>query len=114
MRRRSGGLGREAGHAHDPDRVRGRERPGGPRLVASLAHPGGNATGVISSAESLAPKRLELLHEILPGAKRVGFLSDPTEPMSAGDRTRLALAATALGLTIVGRNVERRSSWMLP
>ena len=75
--------------------------PVGAGLVSSLAHPGGNATGVVTVAESLAPKRLELLHEILPGAKRVGLLSDPTEPISAVDRTRLALAATALGLTIV-------------
>jgi putative ABC transport system substrate-binding protein len=75
--------------------------PVGAGLVANLARPGGNATGVISVAESLAPKRLELMHEMLPGAKRVGLLSDPTEPISAGDRTRLALAATALGLTIV-------------
>ena len=75
--------------------------PVGNGMVASLARPGGNATGVINVVESLAPKRLELLHEILPGAKRVGLLSDPTEPTSAIDRTRLALAATALGLTIV-------------
>jgi putative tryptophan/tyrosine transport system substrate-binding protein len=75
--------------------------PVGAGLVSNLARPGGNATGVISVAESLAPKRLELLHEMLPGAKRVGLLSDPTEPLSAGDRTRLALAATALDLTIV-------------
>jgi putative tryptophan/tyrosine transport system substrate-binding protein len=75
--------------------------PVGAGLVSSLAHPGGNATGVVTVAESLAPKRLELLHEILPGAKRVGLLSDPTEPISAVDRSRVALAATALGLTIV-------------
>ena len=75
--------------------------PVGAGLVSSLARPGGNATGVVTVAESLAPKRLELLHEILPGAKRVGLLSDPTEPISAVDRSRVALAATALGLTIV-------------
>jgi putative tryptophan/tyrosine transport system substrate-binding protein len=75
--------------------------PVGAGLVSSLAHPGGNATGVVTVAESLAPKRLELLHQILPGAKRVGLLSDPTEPISAVDRSRVALAATALGLTIV-------------
>jgi putative ABC transport system substrate-binding protein len=75
--------------------------PVGAGLVSNLARPGGNATGVISVAESLAPKRLELLHEMLPAAKRVGLLSDPTEPISPGDRTRLAHAATALDLTIV-------------
>jgi putative tryptophan/tyrosine transport system substrate-binding protein len=75
--------------------------PVGAGLVSSLAHPGGNATGFATVAESLAPKRLELLHEILPAAKRVGLLSDPTEPISAVDRSRVTLAATALGLTIV-------------
>jgi len=75
--------------------------PVGAGLVASLARPGGNATGVVNVVESLAPKRLELLREMLPGAKRVGLLSDPTEPISTADRTRLALAAAALGLTVV-------------
>jgi putative ABC transport system substrate-binding protein len=73
----------------------------GARLVATLARPGGNATGVVSVVESLAPKRLELIHEILPSAKRVGVLSDPAEPISADDRTKIALAAKALDLTIV-------------
>ena len=75
--------------------------PVGRGLVSSLARPGGNATGVMSVAESLVPKLIELLHEILPGAKRIGLLIDPTEPISTGDRPRVALAATALGLTIV-------------
>jgi len=75
--------------------------PVGSGLVASLARPGGNVTGVVNVVESLAPKRLELLHEMLPGAKRVGLLSDPTEPLSTADRTRRVLAATALGLTVV-------------
>ena len=75
--------------------------PVGRGLVSSLARPGGNATGFMSVAESLVPKLIELLHEILPRAKRIGLLSDPTEPISAGDRTRLVLGATALGLTIV-------------
>ena len=75
--------------------------PVGNGLVASLAHPGGNVTGVVALLESLAPKRLELLREILPGAKRVGLLSDPSEPLSTANGTNLSLAATALGLTIV-------------
>ena len=75
--------------------------PVGSGLVASLARPGGNVTGVVNVVESLAPKRLELLREMLPGAKRIGLLRDPTEPLSTTDRTRLALAATTLGLTVV-------------
>ncbi len=75
--------------------------PVGTGLVASLARPGGNVTGVVSVVDSLAPKRVELLREILPGAKRLGFLSDPTDPRSSIDRAALAPVATALGLTIV-------------
>jgi putative ABC transport system substrate-binding protein len=48
--------------------------PVGAGLVASLARPGGNVTGVVNVVESLMPKRLELLHEMLPAAKRIGLL----------------------------------------
>ena len=70
-------------------------------LVLSLAHPGGNATGVVSGFESIAAKRLELLREILPRAKRIGFLGDSTDPLTIVDRSALAATATALGLTMV-------------
>ena len=75
--------------------------PVGNGLVGSLARPGGNATGVINVIESIVPKRLELLHEILPNARRVGLLHDPTERQSDASRRSIDLAATALGLTIV-------------
>ncbi len=75
--------------------------PVGNGLVASLARPGGNATGVINVIESLTPKRLELLHEILPNARRVGFLRDPTERQSEASLRSTDQAATALGLAIV-------------
>jgi putative ABC transport system substrate-binding protein len=71
--------------------------PVGNGLVASLAHPGGNATGVVSAIESLAPKRIEML----PAAKRVGFLRDPGEAPSASDTSRIGQAGAALGLTII-------------
>ena len=74
--------------------------PVGNGLVASLARPGGNVTGVINVIESLVPKRLELLHEILPNARRVGLLRDPTEPPSNASLRSIDQAATALGLTI--------------
>ena len=75
--------------------------PVGAGLVESLARPGGNATGVLSVIESLAPKRIELLREMLPGAKRIGLLGDPNDPRLAGERSALAPVATALGMTIV-------------
>jgi putative tryptophan/tyrosine transport system substrate-binding protein len=75
-------------------------------LVTSLAHPGGNATGVISSIDSLAPKRLELLREILPAAKRIGLLGDPSDPRLTSDRVALAPVASALGLTLIVREAS--------
>jgi len=75
--------------------------PVGAGLVASLAHPGGNVTGVVNVIESLTPKRLELLHEMLPAAKRVGFLGDPSEATWASERAKVGEAARVLGLTIV-------------
>jgi putative ABC transport system substrate-binding protein len=75
--------------------------PVGAGLVASLGHPGGNATGVISVVESLVLKRVELLREILPRARRLGLLGDPTDPRLAIDRSALAPVATALGFTVI-------------
>jgi len=83
--------------------------PVGNGLVASLARPGGNATGVINVIEPLNPKRLELLHEILPNARRVGFLRDPTERQSDANSRSTDQAAAALGLTIVWADMSNPS-----
>jgi putative ABC transport system substrate-binding protein len=80
--------------------------PVGIGLVASLAHPGGNVTGVASIAESLAPKRLELLHEALPQARRIAVLGDANDPSSSVDEAALAPAAARLGLTLVLLNAS--------
>jgi putative tryptophan/tyrosine transport system substrate-binding protein len=68
-------------------------------LVASLARPGGNATGVNFFIAELAAKRLGLLHELVPGAARVAVLVNPTDPVrtesNVGD---IEAAARALGL----------------
>jgi putative tryptophan/tyrosine transport system substrate-binding protein len=69
-------------------------------LVTSLAHPGGNVTG-IGLSESLAPKRIELLRDILPGVKRIGLLGDSSDPGAKRDRRALAPLAVSLGLTII-------------
>jgi putative tryptophan/tyrosine transport system substrate-binding protein len=68
-------------------------------LVASLNRPGGNVTGVTQLNAVVAPKRLELLHELLPTATVMGLLIDPTDPANAETITRdLQAASRSLGL----------------
>jgi putative tryptophan/tyrosine transport system substrate-binding protein len=70
-------------------------------LVASLNRPGGNVTGVTSLNMELAPKRLELLHELLPSVTSMALLVNPAVPANAGPITRLSQAAAqALGLQL--------------
>jgi putative ABC transport system substrate-binding protein len=70
-------------------------------LVTSLSRPGGNMTGVNFFSAELAAKRLELLHELVPTAKRVAALLNPTEPtISAANLRDLEGAATAVALQI--------------
>ena len=52
-------------------------------LVASLNRPGGNITGVTLMTNSLEPKRLELLHKMVPGAKSIGVLVNPANQSNA-------------------------------
>jgi putative ABC transport system substrate-binding protein len=56
--------------------------PVGKGLVASLARPGGNITGLSDAHAELVPKRLELLKELVPTATRVGLLLNPDNPMA--------------------------------
>ncbi|MEO8133900.1 MAG: ABC transporter substrate-binding protein [Betaproteobacteria bacterium] len=72
----------------------------GTGLVWSLARPGGNVTGVVSVIDSLAPKRVELMREILLGARRIGLLGDPTDPRMAIEQEALAPVAKARGLKV--------------
>jgi ABC-type uncharacterized transport system substrate-binding protein len=70
-------------------------------LVASLARPGGNLTGINFFSSELVPKRLELLRELLPKAARVALLVDPSN-VGQGERTEKEVQAAAriLGLQI--------------
>jgi ABC-type uncharacterized transport system substrate-binding protein len=70
-------------------------------LVASLARPGGNATGINFFSAELVAKRLELLRELVPGAARVAVLVNPAAAASAETTVRdVAAAARAMGLQI--------------
>jgi len=70
--------------------------PVGDGIVASLARPGGNITGLSSVAPELSGKRLELLKEIVPKLSRVAVLGSSTSPNTAGSFRELELAAGAL------------------
>lgn len=70
-------------------------------LVASLPHPGGNVTGICVFAESLAPKRVQLLRELMPRAKRIGWLGDATDRATRFEYEAFAPLAATLGVTIV-------------
>jgi putative tryptophan/tyrosine transport system substrate-binding protein len=69
-------------------------------LVASLARPGGNLTGLELRTSEVVGKRLELLKAAVPPIARVAVLSDPAEPVFAGAPTPLAREAQALGVAL--------------
>lgn len=62
-------------------------------LVPSLNRPGGNVTGVTQTNVEVAPKRLELLHEVLPSATVLGLLINPTDPALANAQLKDFLSA---------------------
>jgi putative ABC transport system substrate-binding protein len=69
-------------------------------LVASLARPGGNATGVNSFSSELAAKRLGLLRELLPGSKTVAVLFNPRTPVNEAAVQEVQASAGILGLRV--------------
>ena len=74
--------------------------PVGTGLVASLARPGGNVTGVTTINVELTPKRLELLKETIPTLSRVGLLWHPGSATSPRSLQELERAAGALGVKV--------------
>ncbi len=77
-------------------------------FVASLARPGGNVTGLTSSARELIGKRLELLKAAVPGLARVGVLWNPAQSDREGEFQVVEEAAGALGLEV--RSLEARDA----
>jgi putative ABC transport system substrate-binding protein len=79
-------------------------------LVASLNRPGGNVTGVTSLNVEVAPKRLELMHELLPSVTSMALLINPAAPALAEPLSRMSRAAAkalALQLHIVHASSDR-------
>jgi putative ABC transport system substrate-binding protein len=69
-------------------------------LVASLARPGGNATGVSFLFSDLGPKQLGLLHELVPAATRIGLLVNPNNVNVESVTNDVKVAAAGLGIQI--------------
>jgi ABC-type uncharacterized transport system substrate-binding protein len=69
-------------------------------LVASLNRPGGNLTGVALLSVELAPKKLQMLHELVPTVRTVGLLVNATNPNAETQSRDLQVAAQDLGLQL--------------
>ena len=75
-------------------------------LVAGLAQPGGNVTGVISLMSQLVGKRLELLKQLIPRASRIAILRDPDNHSSALNLRDAESAAKSVGVVVQGVSVR--------
>jgi putative tryptophan/tyrosine transport system substrate-binding protein len=72
--------------------------PVGDGIVATLARPGGNITGLSSFHTELSNKRLELLREMIPRIARIATLSDPSNPVTPGQQEDVRRAARSMGI----------------
>jgi putative ABC transport system substrate-binding protein len=75
-------------------------------LIASLARPTGNITGVTALGQVLNVKRLELLKEALPGVRRVAVLANPTSPYTEPFLQESEAGARALGIEVSVREAR--------
>jgi putative ABC transport system substrate-binding protein len=80
-------------------------------LVASLARPGGNVTGLASVTNDLSGKRLELLKEALPKIPRVAVLYDPDDPTKVIEFNDTQVTGASLGIQLQSLEVRRLSDF---
>ena len=81
-------------------------------LVANLNRPGGNITGITQLSQELTPKRLQLLHELLPTATSFALLVNPAEPTLAENQSKELLStAQKLGLQLHVLNASREDGF---
>jgi putative ABC transport system substrate-binding protein len=80
-------------------------------LVSSLAHPGGNVTGLVSLGEELAFKRIELLKILVPSASRIGILLDATNPPSVDIAKKMQKGVESLGMTAFMHGVRNPTEY---
>jgi ABC-type uncharacterized transport system substrate-binding protein len=81
--------------------------PVGTGLVASLARPGGNVTGLSIQQTDLASKRVELLREIVPGLHRLAILGNVSGPAVVLEMREVQAAARTLGLEVITSEIRR-------
>jgi ABC-type uncharacterized transport system substrate-binding protein len=88
--------------------------PVGGGLVASLARPGGNVTGLSSQSPEIASKRLELLREIVPGLRRLATLGNVDWRGAVQELGEVQAAASTLGLNVIDKLEIRRAEDITP
>jgi len=81
--------------------------PVGVGLVASLARPGGNVTGLSMQSPDSAGKRLQLLREIVPGLHRLSILANPSSANVMQEVTEVQAAARTFGLDVATSEIHR-------
>jgi putative ABC transport system substrate-binding protein len=81
--------------------------PVGSGIVASLAQPGGNVTGLSSQAPDAAERRLELLREVAPGLRRLAVLSDVDNPLTVLEISEVQKAARTLAIEVAAFGIRR-------
>ncbi len=81
--------------------------PVGTGLVASLARPGGNVTGLSNQSADLPGKRIQLLREVVPGLRRLAIMANVGSPIGVLEMGQAEAAARALGLEDVKLQVRR-------
>src|SRR5262245_7300656 len=83
-------------------------------LVASLARPGGNLTGLSNQTRELAGKRLEVLREVVPGLHRLAILINVGNPAAVLERDEAQAAARTLGLDVATLEIRRPGTLRMP
>jgi len=81
--------------------------PVGTGLVASLARPGGNVTGLSNQSADIASKRLELLREVVPNLHRLAIMANIGSPIGILEMGQVQAAARTLGLEVVPAEIRR-------
>jgi putative ABC transport system substrate-binding protein len=88
--------------------------PVGTGLVASLARPGANVTGLSLQATDLAGKRIELLREVVPGLRRLAIMGNVGNPIIVLEMGEVQAAARTLGLDVVTSSEIRKAEDIAP